>query len=128
MEDELVSKVWQIAGLVGKVVPGALILRKGFVAFITEEGIQFNVPLAAIKNIKWPILRMGMGFDAVIQDKKYKFSFAKPNPNAAEIDIVPGNPLPSVTFAGQYFEDISSLWNIKKDKAATKAWKEILGK
>lgn len=128
MERELISKVWQIAGLVGKVVPGALILRNGYVAFITEKGIQFNVPLAEVKNIRWPFLRMGMGFDAVIHNKKYKFSFAKPNPNVAEINIVPGNPFPTVIFAGQYFEDISSLLDIKKDKAATKAWKEILSK
>ena len=69
---------------------------------------------------------MGMGFDAVINGEKYKFSFAKPNASAPEIEIVKGNPYPSVVFAGQYFDDVSSLRDIKENKLTTKKWKEIL--
>ena len=126
MSQEIVSKVWKIAGLVGKVTPGALIWKNNQVIFITEDGVQFQTSLSGITDIKWPFLRMGMGFDAVINGEKYKFSFAKPNASAAEIEIVKGNPLPSVVFAHQYIDDISSLMDIKEDRQITKKWKELL--
>ena len=74
MEHELISKVWQFSSLIGRVTPGVLTFKKGQVSFITEDGIQFNVPLAEVKNIRYPFLRMGLGFDAVVNGKKYKFS------------------------------------------------------
>ena len=123
---ELVSKVWKIASLFGKVTPGALIWKNNLVIFITEDGVQFQTSVAGITNLKWPFLRMGMGFDAVINGEKYKFSFAKPNASAPEIEIVKGNPYSSVVFAGQYFDDVSSLRDIKENKLTTKKWKEIL--
>lgn len=128
MTQQLISKTWQIAGIFGAVTPGALVWKNQQVAFITEEGIQFQAPLADITNIKWPFLRMGMGFDAVVYGKKYKFSFAKPNASAAEISIQNGNPLPKVVFAGQYMDDVSSLADIKENRAECKKWKEILVK
>ncbi|HQV54962.1 MAG TPA: hypothetical protein PLX17_05570 [Chitinophagaceae bacterium] len=128
MSQELVSKVWKIAGLFGKVTPGVLIWKNNQVIFITEDGVQFQTSLSGITDIKWPFLRMGMGFDGVINGEKYKFSFAKPNAAAPEIEIVNGNPYPSVIFAGQYFNDISSLRDIKENKLTTKKWKEILSK
>ncbi len=126
MNNELISKVWQIAGLFGSVTPGALVWKNGQVIFITEEAVQFQAPLADIGNIKWPFLRMGMGFDAEVYGIKYKFSFAKPNASAAEINIVPGNPLPKVIFASQYFDDVSSLADMKTNRAECKKWKAIL--
>lgn len=126
MNDEMVSKVWKITSLVGKVVPGLLIWKNKQVIFITEEGVQFQEQLSAILNVKWPTLRMGMGFDATVNGEKYKFSFAKPNASAPEIEIVKGSPLPKVIFARQYIDDVSSLRDIKQNKLATEQWKEIL--
>lgn len=126
MHRELISKAWKITGIIGAVTPGALVWKNGQVTFITEAGIQFQVPLSEIKNIKWPFLRMGMGFDAEVNGKNYKFSFAKPNASAAEIRIINGNPMPRVVFASQYFDDISSLMDIKANKAEGSKWKEIL--
>lgn len=126
MHKELISKAWKITGIIGAVTPGALVWKNGQVTFITEAGIQFQVPLSEIRNIKWPFLRMGMGFDAEVNGKKYKFSFAKPNASAAEIRIINGNPMPRVVFASQYFDDISSLMDIKANKAEGSKWKEIL--
>ena len=126
MSRELISKVWQVQGLVGKVVAGALVFKKEQVTYITEEGIQFSVPLAELKQIKWPFLRMGLGFDTVVNDRKYKFSFSKPNPSAPEINISRGSPFPNIVSAGQYFDDVSSLLDLKSDKATAKMWKEIL--
>lgn len=126
MNPGLISKVWKISGLIGSVTAGVLVWKNGQVSFITEDGIQFQVQLREIKNIKWPFLRMGMGFDAEINGRKYKFSFAKPNASAPEIKIINGNPLPKVVFAGQYFDDVSSLMDVKANKAVAAQWKEVL--
>jgi hypothetical protein len=126
MDEQLISKVWHIPSLVGNAVAGVLIWDKGQIIFITEEGVQFNVQLAEMRDIKWPFLRMGFGFNAVVNGKKYKFSFSKPNHSSPEINIIEGNPFPKVEFARQYFYDISSLGTIKADKNITKKWKTIL--
>ncbi len=127
MESRLISKVWHIPRLVGNAVPGVLLWDDGKVAFITEEGVAFHEPLSSLKNIKWPFLRMGFGFDVLVNGTKYKFSFSKPNHSSPDIDFTDGNPFPEVEFAGQYFFDLSSLATIKTDKATTRKWKEILG-
>jgi len=126
MEQELVSKVWQLFGLVGRVIPGLLMWKNGQVTFLTEDGMQFNVPLAEVKNIKWPFLRMGLGFDAVVNGKKYKLSFTKPNPSAPELDDTASDQLLRLTDQGRFFDSIKTLRNLKTDKATTKTWKEIL--
>lgn len=126
MKQKLVSKVWNIKGLFGRVIPGILVWDNGRVIFITEEGIKFNVTLSQLTNIKYPFLRMGLGFDTVVNGEKFKFSFSKPNPGAPEIEIVNASPYPRAVFAGQYFNDISSLKDLKKDRATTREWKEIL--
>lgn len=126
MQNQLISKVWRLEGLIGKVEAGILVWDAGHVLYITEGGIEFNVPLSSVSNIKWPFLRMGFGFDAIINDTKYKFSFSKPNHNAPDIDVVPGKPYPSVHFVGQFSHDMSSLGTMKEDKATTRQWKELL--
>ncbi len=126
MEQELVSKVWQFSSLIGSVTPGLLTWNNREVAFITQEGIQFNEPLAEMKDVKWPFLRMGLGFDAVVKGKKYKFSFTKPNPSAPELDDTAIDQLLRLTDAGRFWDSIGTLSNLKTDKATTKTWKEIL--
>ena len=126
MEKELVSKVWQLFGLVGRVIPGLLIWNEGQITFLTEEGTQFNVPLTEVKDVKWPFLRMGLGFDAFVNGKKYKFSFTKPNPSAPELDDTVGDQLLRLTDAGRFWDSIGTLSNLKTDKATTRTWKEIL--
>lgn len=126
MSRELISKVWHLHSLFGSSTPGVLLYKNAQVIFITEEGVQFQAPLADLTHIKWPFLRMGMGFDAEVYGNKYKFSFAKPNASAAEISIQPGSPLPKVIFDSQYFDDLSSLGNVKGDRAECKKWKALL--
>lgn len=123
---DIVSKTWQISGVFGKITAGILVFKKGQVAFITEDGIQFNVPIASVTNIKWPFLRMGLGFDAVVDGKKFKFSFSRPNTFCPEINIIAANPLPRVNSAGYINDALSPLQHLKEDKATTKKWKEIL--
>ena len=126
MEQDLVSKVWQISGLIGSVVPGLLTWSNGQVAFITPEGVQFEVPLAEIKDVKWPFLRMGLGFDAMVNGKKYKFSFTKPNPSAPELDDTKSDQLLRLTHHGSFWDSIATLKNLKADKTTTKTWKGLL--
>jgi len=126
MEQEFVSKVWQFSSLIGKVTPGLLTWYNGQVAFITQEGVQFDVPIAEVKNVKWPFLRMGLGFDSIVNGKKYKFSFSKPNPSAPELDDSEGIQLLRLVDGGSFRELIGTLRNLKADKATTKTWKEIL--
>lgn len=125
---KLVSKVWQIHGLIGRVTPGILIHDKGRIQFITEEGVQFDELIISLKNIKWPFLRMGLGFDAIVNEKKYKFSFAKPNPTAPELDDELLDQTFRFTDTGRVMEAVKSFKTLKSDKETTKAWKEILTK
>lgn len=128
MTDNLVSKVWCLHGLVGRVTAGILILQNDRIRFITEEGMQFDEPVSSLKNIKWPFLRMGLGFDAVVNETKYQFSFAKPNATAPELDDGFFDQAYRFTDAGRLDEAFKSLKNLKNDKATTKVWKEILKK
>src|SRR6476469_5086309 len=79
MEQDLTSKVWQMRGIFQSAIPGYLVLHDGKVAYVTESGEQFNVPLSEVKEVKWPGLQMGFGFNAVVNGAKYKFTFMKPN-------------------------------------------------
>ena len=126
MEQKLVSRVWQIHGLFGKVNAGLLIKNNDRIQFIIEEGIQFDEQIASLKSIKWPFLRMGLGFDARVNGKKYQFSFAKPNPTAPELDDELLDQLIRFTDIGRIGEAVKSFKNLKADKATTKKWKEIL--
>ncbi|HMR93364.1 MAG TPA: hypothetical protein PKC69_13665 [Chitinophagaceae bacterium] len=128
MSSPLLSKVWRIRGAAQPLIPGALLLKGGMLSFITDEGVKFSIPVHNLRRIKWPWLRWGLGFDAEINGETFKFSFAKPNASAPEIDILPGEPYPRVVFARQWMDDISSLRDIKKDKAAARMWKEQLNK
>ena|SRR5688572_10969855 len=126
MDQYLVSKVWQIAGLIGRVTPGLLVWENEKVSYITEEGLQFNVPLSELKNVKWPFLRMGLGFDTIVNEKKYQFSFSKPNASAPELGDEIIDQLLRFTPGGRLWESINTLGNLKADKATTRQWKEIL--
>ncbi len=126
MAQEIISKVWQISGLIGSVIPGLLIYKNEEVSFLAYNEMQFKVPLEEIKNVKWPFLRMGLGFDAVVNGKKYKFSFTKPNPSAPELDDTERDRLIRLFDTGLFWDSINTLRNLKADKATTKTWKELL--
>ncbi|MEO7922067.1 MAG: hypothetical protein ABIR30_00155 [Chitinophagaceae bacterium] len=126
MSQEIISKVWQMAGLFGTVTPGLLVYENGKVNFVTEEGIQFAVGLTELQQVKWPFLRMGMGFDTVVNGKKYQFSFSKPNPSAPELGDSNAEILLRGIGVGKFWDSIATLSNIKTDKATTRQWKELL--
>lgn len=126
MDQQIISRVWRLKGLFGRVFAGILIWDNGRVLFITEEGVEFDMPFEQMNNIKWPFLRMGFGFDTVVNGEKYQFSFSKPNHGAPDIQVVPGDPYPSVVFGGQPFYDMRSLIITGTDRSTTKKWKQLL--
>ena len=127
MQGELVSKIWRIYGIVSEVTPGLLVWNNRLVSFITEEGKEFEVPVSEIKNIRWPFLRMGLGFDAEVNGEKYKLSFTKPNPTARELDDNLAEQIFRYIDIGKFIDSIKTLSNLKADKATVRKWKEILG-
>jgi hypothetical protein len=123
---QISSKVWRIHGLAGRATPGILHYDNGRVQFITEEGLEFDEPLIALHNIKWPFLRIGLGFDATVNEVRYKFSFAKPNPSAPELGDDLAEQLMRFSEGGKIWEAIKSFKNLRTDKETCRLWKEIL--
>ena len=126
MEQQIISKVWQLSGLMGSVKAGLLTYDNGQVAYISEEGVQFEAPIVQLTNVKWPFLRMGMGFDTIVNGNKYQFSFSKPNPSAPELDDSTAERFLRSMSVGKFWDSLGTLRNIKVDKATTKQWKELL--
>lgn len=117
MEQELISKVWQLHGALalGGVTPGLLILKEAKISFISAEAEQFNVPVSEMKEVSWPFYQFGLVFTAVVNEKKYRFSFAEPG------NVNTGDNAP---------EKINLLINnidlISTGSSAAKEWKAVL--
>ena len=125
MKNNICTKIWHIPHLFGRVTPGVLQYKNGRIAFVTTGGLQFDVVLSELSRISYPLLRMGMGFNATIHGKTYKFSFAKPNPNAPDIYFQKGNPYPIVTAEIDFLEDWY-VGDIKQNKEIAREWKQLL--
>ncbi|MDQ6625028.1 MAG: hypothetical protein M3Y69_02645 [Verrucomicrobiota bacterium] len=126
MEQELVSKVWNMRGVLSVATPGLLIAKEGQVSFVTEEGEAFNVPRAAVEGVKWPFLQFGYGFHALVKGEKYKFTFMKPNsaPEMADSQIT---QLARFTQLGRGIDSIATLAHMGRDKKTAKQWRALLG-
>lgn len=119
MEQGLTTKVWQLHGALafGGITKGLLILKEGKISFTTSEAEEFNVPISEMKEVKWPFYQFGMSFTAVVNGKKYSFSFIEPeNANSA------------TTSFDKFFDLIKALGSMSTGKEASKKWKAILGK
>lgn len=125
MDQQIVSKVWQMHGALVVATPGLLIFDNGIVSFVTEEGEKFNVPLPEIKEIKWPFLQFGYGFNATVNGQKYKFTFMKPN-TAPNLDDSTLTQLSRITTWGRGVDSVATLANMGKDKKTAKQWKALL--
>ena len=125
MQQVIISKVWLLHGTFGGGSPGVLALNNGNVSFDTEEGEYFNVPLAGIKEVKWPFISFGYALNVVINGQKYKFSFIKPN-GAADLNDSVVSQLVTLTKPGRGIDALSTLANLSKEKKAAKQWKEVL--
>lgn len=126
MEQEIISKVWLLHGTFGGASAGLLILGEGKVSFVTAEGEHFNVPVTEVKEVKWPFLQFGLGFNASVNAQKYKFSFMKPN-GAPELDDSTLGQLARFTRIGRGVDSIATLAKWGDSKKTAKQWKAVLG-
>jgi hypothetical protein len=125
MPQELISKVWLMHGTFGGATPGVLTADGGKASFITAEGEHFNVPVSDIKDVKWPFLQFGLGFNASVNGQKYKFTFMKPN-GAADLDDSTLGQVVRFTRLGRGVDSISTLAGMGESKKMAKQWKDLL--
>ena len=125
MENKIVSKVWNMHGMLVAATPGLLVFENGIVSFITEQEQEFEVPLNELKKIKWPFLQFGYGFNTVVNNKKYKFTFMKPN-SAPNLDDSTVNSLYRMTRVGRGIEALAALTHIGENKKTAKQWKQLV--
>lgn len=126
MEQEIISKVWQLHGALSVATPGLLIFNNGKASFVTEQGEQFNVPVSEIKEVKWPFLQFGLGFNAVVNGTQYKFTFMKPN-TAPELNDSTLGTIARFTSIGRGMEAFATLGKWGDNKKSAKQWKALLG-
>ncbi len=126
MEQEINSKVWQMHGILAAPLPGVLLLQKGNVSFITEKGEQFKVSLAEVKEVKWPFLQFGLGFNANVNGQQYKFTFMKPN-GASDLNDSTLGEVAEMTSLGRGMDAMETLSKWGDNKTSAKQWKAILG-
>ena len=126
MDQEIFSKVWLMHGTFGGATPGLLSLGGNNVSFATAEGQHFSVPVSEVKEVKWPFLQFGLGFNATVNGQKYKFTFMKPN-GAADIDESTMGQLVQFTRIGRGLDSMATLAKWGDNKKTAKQWKAVLG-
>ena len=126
MNEEIISRIWEMhdpLALTG-VKPGLLHLKEGNVSFVTEEGEQFNVPVAELKDVKWPFYEIGLSFTTHVNGKKYRFIFSDPVASAENNMIGKASFIPGIQFIALSNE----LDAISVGKEAAHQWKAVLKK
>jgi len=124
MEQELLTKVWRMQGLLSTPTPGLLILADGHISFVTADGEMFSVPVSDIKDVKWPFIQFGLGFNSTVNGTQYKFTFMKPN-GAAELNNSSVSQLANITQIGRGIDAIATLSKWGSNKQAAKQWKAL---
>ncbi len=100
-DDALFTSVWLLIGII-RSVPGHLTFANGHIAFHTNDGCVFNVPLSKVSDVEFPWYYFGGGVKFRIGAERYRLSFVKP-----------GN-------TGGRLSDVS------EGRHAGKAWKSVL--
>jgi hypothetical protein len=81
---------WLLSGIMN--TPGVLRLQDGRLAFLSDDGVVFDEPLAAVEKISFPWYQMACGFTAVVAGTKRRIALARPNgapaPGRALVEMV----------------------------------------
>ncbi len=122
-DDVLCTPAWLLVGMT-RSVPGILELADGHLAFTTEEGRVFDVPLSEVSNVNFPWYYFGGGVKFNIAADKHRLSFVRPNdasdiPDRLLAGTESGAPAALLT-AGRKVSDIG------EGRRAGKAWKSVL--
>lgn len=117
--DTFCTQAWLLVGITQN-VPGILELNSGQLAFTSDEGCVFDVPLAAVSNINFPWHYFGGGVKFNIGSENYRLSFVQPN----DAFNVSQELLSRTTFARS--PSVLKVLDIGDGRRAGKAWKSML--
>jgi len=86
MPDALRTPAWRLIGLT-RSEPGVLAFENGHLAYWTEDGLLFNVPLPEVSDVVFPWYYFSGGAKLIAGGDAYRFSFVEPN----DAQPVPGH-------------------------------------
>lgn len=118
-DDALCTAAWLLVGITGN-VPGVLELADGHLAFATEEGSIFDVPLTEVSDVVFPWYYFGGGVKFKIGANSYRLSFVRPN----DASDAPSHLLARAEFASP--APFFKVLDIGAGRRAGKAWKSVL--
>lgn len=113
--DDLTTQVWRLTGVTGS-DPGLMRFEDGTVTLhLADDDDEltraFSVPVTEIGDVNWPRLPLSGGCTFVVEGKKYRLSFRKPQ-----------NTRPLAASAGAAVGAMSIIGG----RRAGKAWKSVL--
>lgn len=124
----LATPAWWMAGGLRN-VPGVLAAGKGRLAFVTDDGPVFAVPLDRVDDVRWPWHWFGGGCVLGIDGTRYKITFVRPNgaepvrPSLLEA----AQPLvEALLLGGVTGHSLAGLFDVRSGRRAGAAWKEAL--
>ena len=121
---DLRTPAWLMLGLT-RTVPGVLALSGARLSFTTEEGPEFDLPLAEV-TARFPWWWFGGGVALRVLGRRYRLSFVRPN-GAQDVPgrllaHVPGGEALGLATAARKMEDVGA------GRRAGKAWKTRLAR
>ncbi|WP_219413059.1 hypothetical protein [Pseudonocardia nigra] len=124
----LATPAWIMAGRLRN-VPGVLAAGDGRLAFVTEDGPVFAVPIAEVTDVRWPWHWFGGGCRLTAAGEPYKITLVRPNgaPDVSPSLLDAGASLLAVvTEAAVPAHSLQSVFDIRSGRAAGAAWKDAL--
>jgi hypothetical protein len=124
----LATPAWLMAGRLRN-VPGVLAAGEGRLAFVTDDGPVFNVPLAEVGDVTWPWHWFGGGCKLRANGELYKITFVRPNgaPAVSPSLLDAGAALFAVlTDTAVPAHSLRGLFDVRSGRKAGVAWKEAL--
>ena len=119
--EALRTPAWLLEGITVS-VPGVLEHADGRLAFTTDRGRVFDLPVSEVGDVHFPWWYFGGGVKLTAHGKRHRISFVRPN----DADDIPGrlmardgNPAGLLT-AGQ------KLLDIGEGRRAGRAWRDVL--
>jgi hypothetical protein len=76
--ETLCTPAWLLVGLT-RSVPGVLELVDDDLAFTTDDGRLFDVPLAEVRDVEFPWYYFGGGVKLRVGAERFRLSFVRPN-------------------------------------------------
>lgn len=124
----LSTPAWLLIGM-SRTLPGVLSYDDERLRFATGEEVVFDVSPKEIDEVKWPKLYMGGGCKLAVAGESYRVSFVKPNGAPDITDELLGDAagvLGAVGAVADLADAAGSFGDVKKGRAAGKAWKDLL--